>query len=127
MLSPLGMEMFKWYCVELSGHAEERPCQVYSHMLGSWLKAGSSWPPRRIHGDRTSIKAPRGFYVKAEGAPDPAHIVREAAPHCVSIYMSVPRCAKTSASDHPPQAEAAKRQECARDEDSGEGRGQGYS
>ena len=32
MLSPLGMEMFKWYCVELSGHAEERPCQVYSHM-----------------------------------------------------------------------------------------------
>ena len=28
--------------------------------------------------------------MKAEGAPDPAHVVREAAPHSVSIYMSVP-------------------------------------
>ena len=56
--------------------------------------------PWRIHGDRTS-KAPRGSYVKAEGAPDPAHVVREAAPHSVSIYyMSVPETREDlSASD----------------------------
>ena len=55
--------------------------------------------PWRIHGDRTS-KAPRGFYVKAEGAPDPAHVVSEAAPHSVSMYMSVPETREDlSASD----------------------------
>ena len=37
----LSMEMGKWYCVELSGHADERLCQVYRFMLGGWLKAGS--------------------------------------------------------------------------------------
>ena len=55
--------------------------------------------PWRIHGDRTS-KAPRGSYVKAEGAPDPAHVVSEAAPHSVSIYVSVPETREDlSASD----------------------------
>ena len=82
----------------------------------------------RGYGFFQSVSA--GYYEGVSALSDATPLrdaLGEAAPHCVSIYMSVPRCAKTSASDHPPQAEAAKRQECARDEDSGEGRGQGYS
>ena len=51
--------------------------------------------------DTDTVITPRGSYVKAEGAPDPAHVVREAAPHSVSIYyMSVPETREDlSASD----------------------------